>query len=107
MQVLRGVSRLGTGRGIGLAAAPSASIERDDAIARFRECLDLRFPDLARSCVRVQQDDRLTAPARIGEPQTNAGERRQVALRSCGFLSCTLLSRDRDRCRGYDEDRKP
>ena len=107
MKVLRRVSRLGTGRGIGLAAAPTTSIERNDAIARPCECLDLRFPDLARSCVRVQQDYGLTAPACIGEPQANAGERRQVALRSCVFLSCALLSRDRDRCRGYDEDRKP
>ena len=81
MKIVRRVSRLRTGRGIGLAAAPAAPVERDHAIPGLRKCRDLRLPALARAGDRVHQHDRLAAAAGIGEPETDAWQRCELASR--------------------------
>jgi hypothetical protein len=101
VKIVRGVSRLRTGRGIGLAPAPTTPIERDDAITGVRKCRSLRLPALARPGDRMHQHDRFTAAATIGEPETNSWQRCELApgLRFSGRLlrGQANHSRDNDR----------
>ena len=79
VKVVRCNAGLRTSRGVGLTPSPSPAIECDDTIASARDGVDLRRPAFARSSDRVPQHDRLTRAAGIGEPESYAGDRRELA----------------------------
>ena len=79
VKVVRCSAGLRTSRGVGLTPSPSPAIECDDTIASAREGVDLRCPALAGSSDRVHQHDRFTGAAGIGEPESYAGDRRELA----------------------------
>src|SRR5579871_5820207 len=68
IEVARNASGLRPCCGIGRALAPAAAIERDDAISGLRKARDLIGPDSTGAGIGVEQHDRRTRAAAIGEP---------------------------------------
>ena len=96
VKVFGNCSGLRTGSRIGHAAAPSAAVERDDAISRFLKCRNVVLPAFAVTGIRVQQNKWDSAATCIGKPEANAGQVRISSL-------LRLRSANDDRCNRDNE----
>ena len=79
VKIVGGMTRLRSARRVRQAPPPSSTIERDDAIARSREGVDLWHPALTRAGDRMHENDRFTVATGVGEPQLDARQRCQRA----------------------------